>query len=410
MGLSFTWHFFVGAFFLRVLAGVILTLVYTYYYPDRSLADTFRYFDDSYFLHELFKEDPKEYCLVMLGMQSDTRDAVPILESMTNWFPALRSPLYNDNRTVIRMNALMRWFSFGSYYVHMCCFAFLGFVGQMFLFRAFQQYFKGKEIGLALALFMVPSLVFWTSGVLKEGPLFFCFGVLLYLMEKVGRCGLSRRNLFIISALSLFLFHLKFYVGLMVLPVFTLKYIFSKKRDTSRWRLVIWNYSFYFGLATVWHFMRHKWSLFTVFRWKKEDFQGLAESMNAGSLISTYDLEDNGLSFLINVPQGLFNSLFRPFLWEVYSPVILVSALENIFLLTAVLFCVAFRGKLKWTDENWCFLVYAVSLLTVVGMVTPIMGSLVRYKIPALPFLLMFFISIVDMDKLKEFTTKFKKQ
>ena len=60
-------------------------------------------------------------------------------------------------------------------------------------------------------------------------------------------------------------------------------------------------------------------------RLAKKDFQGLAESMDAKSLINTYNLEDNALSFLINIPQGLFNALFRPFIWESYSPFILIS-------------------------------------------------------------------------------------
>tara|TARA_Y100001933_G_scaffold249215_1_gene283986 strand:- start:599 stop:769 length:171 start_codon:yes stop_codon:yes gene_type:complete len=42
---------------------------------------------------------------------------------------------------------------------------------------------------------------------------------------------------------------------------------------------------------------------------------------------------------------------------------------------------------------------YAIALLTIIGMVTPIMGSLVRYKIPAIPFLLMFFLLFMEKEK-----------
>jgi hypothetical protein len=409
LNVDLSFKFVAAAFLLRVGAGFCLTLIYTYYYLDRSLADTFRYFDDSFYLHQLLLENPKEYFLVMIGVHSEVRESIPLLESMTNWFPALRSPMYNDNRTVIRINVVMRLFSFGSYYVHMCLFAFMGFVGQMFVFKAFQKYFLKKEVWLGFVIFLIPSLVFWTSGILKEGPLFLALGCLLYIMEKVGRKGFTKKDLITVALLFLFLFHMKFYVGLMLVPVFTLHWLFNKWQEVTRWKLVLCNYSSYFVLAVVWHFIRFKWSLFTVFKWKKKDFEGLAESMDARSLIDTYDLEDNALSFLINIPQGLFNALFRPLLWEAYSPLILLNAIENVMLLGFMALCFYFRKKVKFSDMSLYFLIYSITLLVVVGMVTPILGSLVRYKIPALPFLLMFCVSILDVERLKRSNSLFKK-
>jgi len=38
-------------FILKIIAGVVLYLIYTYYYTDRKSADIFKYFDDGkYFL------------------------------------------------------------------------------------------------------------------------------------------------------------------------------------------------------------------------------------------------------------------------------------------------------------------------------------------------------------------------
>jgi len=401
LNLNLSFGFIGAAYSVRILFGIALTLIYTYYYPNRTLADTFRYFDDSVFLHLLLHENLSDYFHVMIGWKAEERTAIPLLEGMTNWYPALRSPLYNDNRTVIRINSILRWFSFGSYYVHMVLFSFAGFVGQMYFFKAFQKYFKGKETWLGAAVFLIPSLIFWTSGILKEGLLFLALGYLLYIVEKVSREGINVKSSVIILLLFFFLFHMKFYVGLMLLPIFSMYWMFIKWQYIARWKLILANYLSYFLAALVWHMIRFKWSLFTVFKWKKKDFEGLGESMDARSMIKTYDLEDNPLSFLLNIPQGLFNSLFRPFVWEAYSPLIVIPALENIFLLVFMAFCFSFRSKVRASDIGLCFLMYALTLLIVVGMVTPIMGSLVRYKIPALPFLMMFFIGIVDVEKVK---------
>ena len=128
----------------------------------------------------------------------------------------------------------------------------------------------------------------------------------------------------------------------------------------------------------------------------------LAETMDAKSYMNTYALEDNPWSFLVNIPQGLFNSVFRPFIWEVYNPLILMSAIENLILIGFMAFCVYWRKTERVSNLALCALLYSTSLLAIVGMVTPIMGSLVRYKIPALPFLLLFFLMILDVNKLKQ--------
>ena len=116
--------FLVTAFILKIIAGVTLTMIYTHYYPVKAEADTFRYFEDSYHLHRALFENPKAYLRMMLGVD-DGKDLMPYLDSMNNWFPAERTTFYNDNRTVIRINALIRWISFGSYYVHLLIFSFL---------------------------------------------------------------------------------------------------------------------------------------------------------------------------------------------------------------------------------------------------------------------------------------------
>jgi drug/metabolite transporter (DMT)-like permease len=53
---------------------------------------------------------------------------------------------------------------------------------------------------------------------------------------------------------------------------------------------------------------------------------------------------------------------------------------------------------------------YAFALLTIIGMVTPMMGSLVRYKIPAIPFLLMFFLLFMEKEKGKKLIFLFNKR
>jgi len=399
--------FILFAFVLNVTAGIGLT----FYYSEnlkRSESDTFRYFDDSAHLHKALRENPKAY-IKMLLISDDSEELMPFLKGMNNWFPAQRTTLYNDNRTVIRLNAMMRLVSFGNYFTHLLFFSVMAFYGLTFIYKAFHKYFAGKKQILFSIIFLTPSLLFWSSGILKEAPLLLAFGITLNILNKVFNKKVYWLHYLILIICGLFLFHLKFYVGLLLVPAVTGYYWILRTKGPHPVIKVIINYITYFVAAVLWHFLSWNWSLFTVLKWKRRDFLGLAEIENAKSLIHTGKLEDTPLSFLLNAPMGLWNSITRPYLWEVYSLAVLPNAIENIFIFIFIIICITFGKMSNFKKIGYFFLMYAVGLMTIIGMVTPILGSLVRYKIPALPFFLMFFLLFLDTESLKSRFTIFNK-
>ena len=50
---------------------------------------------------------------------------------------------------------------------------------------------------------------------------------------------------------------------------------------------------------------------------------------------------------------------------------------------------------------GYACLFYAVSIFVLIGLTTPVIGGLLRYKAPLLPFLLIFFILHFDLNKFK---------
>ncbi len=401
--------FLLSAFITKILAGCLLTFIYTIYYEVRFEADTFRYFDDSYHLHRAAFENPKAYFRMLFGID-DGKDLMPYLDAMNNWFPAERTTFYNDNRTVIRINAFIRWFSAGNYYVHLLVFSFLAFYGLTFIYKAFHRYFAGKKTWLGLILFFTPSIVFWSSGILKEGPLLFIFGITLNVLNKVFNRRAYWQHYTLLVFCFLFLFHLKFYVGILLIPAATgYLWIVNTKGPHPIIKIFI-NFASYFGIAVWWHIYNWKWSLFTILKWKRQDFLGLAQSMNAKSLIKTGDLEDTPISFIQNFIQGLLNAIIRPFPWEIYSIALLPNVIENCLIILFILICVLFGKRSNFQPIGYFFFMYAFALFTIVGMVTPIMGSLVRYKIPAIPFLLMFFLFFLKKEKSKKLLLLFNRR
>jgi hypothetical protein len=128
--------------------------------------------------------------------------------------------------------------------------------------------------------------------------------------------------------------------------------------------------------------------------------------MNSGSVVQTHELHDNFSSFFAAVPEGIFNSFLRPFIWDglqPFSPVVLASALENTLLF--VVFVLTILWFKKPDDRASTYLIFFTSftliLYTLSGVVTPIIGTLVRYKIPAMPFLVMACTLLWDNNKFR---------
>jgi hypothetical protein len=143
---------------------------------------------------------------------------------------------------------------------------------------------------------------------------------------------------------------------------------------------------------------------------KQNDFIGLAKEMHSGSLLTQKLMQPDLLSLLRDAPFAFYNTLVRPYIFEADSFLILFSALENLMIFTIILLClVFFRWRIPQLPVLFlCFFFFA-GTYTLTGLTTPVMGAMVRYKVPAMPFLLIFFIMMLNKDKLYRKLPFFKK-
>jgi len=173
---------FISVFLLKIIAGFFLTWIYTNYYPDRQTADIYKYFDDSKIIFSSVQNHHyTDYFKIMSGIRNDNVYFNETYYSkMNHWFKHYDFGTYNDDHTIIRFNAFVMLFSFQNFNIHTICMCFICFLGLTALFKTFVTYFINKEKLLFAALFLIPSVVFWSSGVLKEGILLFALGFLFY--------------------------------------------------------------------------------------------------------------------------------------------------------------------------------------------------------------------------------------
>jgi hypothetical protein len=123
--------------------------------------------------------------------------------------------------------------------------------------------------------------------------------------------------------------------------------------------------------------------------------QAGGSNFNIGTLDGTFN------SFATMFPKAVNASLFRPYLWEVNNLVMLISALESITILYLFLFALfklgfrSFFGKIFSTPILVFMFIYSVFLSGLVAITTTNFGSLVRYKIPVMPFFLCLLIILI---------------
>ncbi|MEM9022438.1 MAG: hypothetical protein AAGB22_01760 [Bacteroidota bacterium] len=392
------------AFFgLKVLAGVSLTLVYTYYYTDRTTADVFKYFDDSAIMFDALFTAPGDYFRMVFGIGHEgPRFTSLYYTNMNSWIRTFETSVYNDSHTIIRLNAVFRLFSFGHFQVHTIFMAFISFLGQVLIFRALQPFFRGKLRLLAGGIFMLPSVLFWSSGVLKEGLLFLAIGLVVQaFFELVHDRVRVWPFLRLLPGLGILLI-LKFYILVAFLPA-GMAYAWSHRGPSNG---QYWKYPAVLIACTLLTLqVQHVVPGFhvpSVLVQKQQDFIRHAAFLNSGSQIAIPELEPTAGSLMRHAPMAAANTLLRPFPWDVNSSLMLLACGENALLLLILSLCLWFRLPWSAMHRNLFFflMVYTIAVFILIGWTTPVTGAIVRYKVPALPFLVAGFLLVLDPDKL----------
>ncbi|RLD63836.1 MAG: hypothetical protein DRJ01_02675 [Bacteroidetes bacterium] len=389
-------------FILKIFAGIFLILIYKYYYQTRSSADVFKYFDDGNIIFSAIYNNPVDYLRMVTGIDSDAPHLMKYYDSACFWIKNFNYDLYNDNRTVIRFNAIVRLFSFGYISVHTVFMCFLSFTGLTAILKVFYPIFKNKKIWLILAVYFVPSVMLWSSGILKEGILIFAFGLMLYSFTTLLYNNFKIKYLLALIGSIFLLLISKFYVLIAAIP--GLVFLIWIKTTNSKYLIAKFIVvHFVFLLIAFNTQLISKYDFAQILSNKQHDFISMVDSsQHVGSKIQIPILEPNIVSVTKNTPRALLNSFFRPSIFEVHSPIVLLAAFENLIIVLLILLSFIFLDKKELKNKLLFFCIsYVLILFTLTGLTTPVLGALVRYKTPALPFLFIIFLFLINGEKLR---------
>ena len=397
--LGFSIHSIRFAFVIKVLAGYALFFLYTYHYQDRVNSDTFKYFDDSIHLHKALLNNPLDYFKMLFGIQCDGAHFYELYyNDMNNWHRVYESSLYNDNRLIIRINAFIRMFSFGNYHIHNLVFNLLSFIGLLALAKFFKSYVHSKW-KVYVAVFLIPSVIFWSSGILKESILIFAIGLFCYSIHKLLIKVKITTMLVVLFCLCILLV-LKFYVLMALFPVVFAWFL--QHKALPKWYMAYGTSLLIVSLAALTiGLVNPEYNIINILVTKQNDFVNMSIVMKVNSAFEMAPLTPDFWSIVKAVPEGLINCFTKPWPNELKNPLFLASFFENLLILFALIIAVLFHKSKKDIAIKFvlfCF-VFGLFLYAIIGITTPITGALVRYKVPVIPFILIGILYIIDLNK-----------
>ena len=369
---------------IKAFASIILLYVYTSIYPLRKEADVFKYYDDGTVLSEIAAEQPAAFTRIMLGTWN-AHDLV-YLNRLNYWFRSYDHGISNDNRVVIRVNALLNLFTRGSYGLNLLVFLALSWLGSYWLFQLFFG-LSSSKITSYLCAFLVTSTIFWSIGILKEALLIFAIGGFLYSIFRLNQR--VRWDMFLLGALCLTLLSfLKIYILLTLLPIVLISWLWNRTKSV---RLTIGSVVVICSLVALSHVLLFpEWSFLSTLQGKQFDFIQMAHAVNAGSVVPIIPMDGSLLTIIKLIPLGIWNVLVYPDVGMLKNTQSLVAFLENVFfllvLIGAIFRVMKFTGHVTW---RFPMLLFSLAVFSLVGMTAPVVGAMVRYKAPVLPFLLM---------------------
>jgi hypothetical protein len=366
------WLFW-SAWLMRFVCAIALGLVYKNYY---TVGDTWNFFSDAVQLSQLAKTDFVSYIRFLWS---------------EDLHPEIFNQLISSDRSVllVKFASVFALLSNDNYWIACLYFSMISFASAWFLFFTIRQLFPALSSAAAGAILFFPSVVFWSSGLIKET---IALAALYLITATLVRYLVSQNLNFWETLFSLiafyFLWQLKYYWAALYAAVVitTIATFFIKNKSAMKpislhgsWLLI---FVFILALVTLTHpnFYIHR--LLEVVFENNQQFVNLSKH---GNCIEYIGLNETWWSFCLNTPIALFSGLFRPFVWEAHGLMGWFAAMENLFLLILFVWWIMTRRKLPGEVLLPIF-TYSILLTVFLALSSPNFGTLSRYRIGFLPF------------------------
>ena len=380
-------------FLLKVMAGIFYGWIGIYYGSLAQMQDTWAYHTGSIQEYHLLFNNPHEYFTNLFHN--------PYVNGVSKFFGSTDS-YWNDlkGNLFIKILSVFNILSFGHYYINVIFYSFITLFGTIAIYRVMSDVFPGKKTIILLATFLVPSFLYWTSGLHKEGLIFTGISLIVYCIyfgTKEKKFGI-KRVLCLIAGLLLVL-ALRNFIIIILIPAIIAWLIASR---WPKYGLAIFS-SLYFLFGILFFaakYVNPKLDFPQAVVNKQQDFKKLQPG---GSTIPMKDLEPSFASFAKNTAQAINLSSIRPYPSDVRHILSLAAAIEiNSLLLMFILFLFFRKNGNSPTSKNLMYfcVFFSMTLLLAIGFSVNNLGAIVRYRSIIMPLLVIPMAAQINWSRL----------
>lgn len=372
------------------MAGIIYGWVGIYYGELAHMIDTWAYHYESLPEYYLLLSHPINF-FTTLFHNTYPEGYGNFLVSHNSWWNDVKANFY------VKIIAIFDVFSFGHYYVNVIFYSFLSFFGPIAVYRVMQDVFPTKKIAVLLASFLIPSFLYWTSGLHKEGLIFLGIGLIVYYFYF----GFKEKKISF-PRILLMLFCFCLVLGLrnfLIIPLLPALIAWTVSANVKY--KPIWVYSGIYLLFIIIFFaskyIHPQLDLVNAVVIKQNEFSQLG----GNSAVDVTLVKPTFISFLLNFPQAISLSILRPYPSDVHHLLSLAAAIEVFCFYILIVFFFLYRKNGVALSPFLLFcLFFSFSVLLMIGYSVNILGAIVRYRSIALPFLFVPIIAQIDWKRI----------
>ena len=385
--------YFTKGLMVRVFGAISLGLVYFFYYKG---GDTTNYFQTSVAYGNLIFKNSSDFWLGWLG---DSRGYYFPFDDSTGY--PVYYPRDHHSFFVVRLLVPITALGLHSYFASAILVACITYGGLWKLYQTFLLEFPDLKREFAIACLFVPSCVFWGSGLMKDSFTLSAVGWFTYAFYHffIKKQRKLSYGIYLLIA-SFIILAIKPYIFFALLPgsILWLSNNLVKKINHGFIRFLATPFILSVGAITGYFALDKmgdnlgQYQLDNVLDKAVVTQKDMKADYYGGK---TYDIGDFDASLsgiASKAPIAIFSGIFRPGIWDVRNAVMLISSLENTYLLILTLFLLfklKFFGFFTLIRKNpmllFCML-FSLFFAFSVGLTVANFGSLVRLRIPELPF------------------------
>lgn len=375
--LEIPFYLLISLFIIKILAGFIYAKFYLQ--PQYAvLADTWRYYSLS--VDEMYKliNNPSLFFSEIFNSSF----------AKNNIFISTDS-YWNDLKTIlpIKTFALLNLVTNKNYYINMMILNFISLFGMFNLLKIFSHYYPAKKSLQLMGIFMVPSFLFWNSGLHKDVIIFTVLSYSIFFFFKI-LVQFKKKYLSYLLLSLIILFILKNYLVFILILSFIAWLLFEKLQFKKIVIIAIIGVGF-FSLFFISTQLKPKYNIAHYISLKQQEFK----TINGNSVIELPNIEPTFSGLIKYFPFAINVSFFQPNYSSSNSLFVITSSTELLLLLFLVFYCFAKRTK-QLNSFAFFILFFCVIVLLISGYTVTFFGSIIRYRSIIWPLIITLSLSV----------------